>query len=161
ARPRRVRDVQEAPRGPARPADHPHDGVRLGPVALDRQGPPGGAPDRPVQALPRRPAPGGRRAGVAPPRPRVRREPRRGRPPPPPVMPPRPRPPPSPPRTAMAPDAPPPRETPVHDVGPALPRAAGPRPPCALYPGRQRGPRVRPPRAGDEPGEARLPRRVR
>ena len=59
---------QAAPRGPARRADHPDDGVRLGPVALDRQGPPGGPADGPLQALPRRPPDGGRRAGAPPPR---------------------------------------------------------------------------------------------
>ena len=55
ARPRRLRDLQAAPRGPARRADHPDDRVRLRPLALDRQGPPGGPADRPLQAVPGRP----------------------------------------------------------------------------------------------------------
>ena len=45
-------------------ADHPDDGVRLRPLALDRQGAAAGAPDRPLQALPRRPPDRGRPAGA-------------------------------------------------------------------------------------------------
>ena len=53
----RLREIQ--PQTP----DHPHDRVRLRPVALDRQGTPGGPADGALQAVPGRPADGGRRAG--------------------------------------------------------------------------------------------------
>ena len=68
ARPRRLRDLQAAARGPAERADHPDDGVRLGPVALDRQGAAGGPADGALQAVPGRSPDGGRRAGRCAPR---------------------------------------------------------------------------------------------
>ena len=65
ARPGRLRDLSQAPRGPAPDPGHPHDRVRLRPLALDRQGTPGGFADGALQAVPVRPPDGGRRTSLA------------------------------------------------------------------------------------------------
>ena len=67
ARPQRLRSLPAPPRRPADRPHHPHDGLRLRPDAFDREGEAGGPANRPVQALPRRPIDGSRRASPPPP----------------------------------------------------------------------------------------------